>query len=169
VFQFEGNRKTPGALDSMKHGFHAKLEWTGASQGSCKEYRTYSREYTAHINGKPPVRGSADRAFYGDSTLHNPEDMLVIALSACHMLTYLAECARSGIEVLSYTDSADGSMEPVDGVTRFTHVTLRPHVIVRGDLEKARQLHERSNQLCFIANSVNFPVHHEPRVEHAGD
>lgn len=153
----------------MKHAFHAKIEWTGAAAGPAREYRTYSREYTAHVEGKPSVRGSAHKTFYGDSALHNPEDMLVIALSACHLLTYLAECARSGIEVLSYSDAADGSMEPVDGVTRFTRVTLRPHVVVRGDLEKARALHERSHKLCFIANSVNFPVLHEPHVEHAGD
>jgi len=153
----------------MTHAFHAKLEWTGAAAGPAGEYRTYSREYVAHIEGKPSVRGSAHRAFLGDSSLHNPEDLLVIALSACHMLSYLAECARSGIEVVSYTDEAEGAMEPVDGVTRFTRVTLRPHVVVRGDLEKARKLHQRSHEVCFIANSVNFPVSNEPRVEHAGD
>ncbi|MBV9271882.1 MAG: OsmC family protein [Candidatus Eremiobacteraeota bacterium] len=163
--EFEGALKTPGAQNRMKHAFHAKVEWTGASAGPAKDYRTYSREYTAHVEGKPPVRGSADRLFYGDAGLHNPEDMLVIALSACHLLSYLAECARSGIEVLSYTDEADGSMEPVDGVTRFTRVTLRPNVVVRGDLQKARALHDRSHDLCFIANSVNFPVLHEPSVE----
>jgi organic hydroperoxide reductase OsmC/OhrA len=56
--------------------------------------------------------------------------------------------------------------EAADGGGRFTEVVLRPHVMVSSPdmIEKAVSLHEQANQKCFIANSVNFPVRHEPVV-----
>ncbi len=54
--------------------------------------------------------------------------------------------------------------ESDNGSGRFTEVTLRPTVTVKDEkmLEKAKSLHKSANQYCFIANSVNFAVHHEP-------
>lgn len=152
----------------MQHTFRALLEWTGNASGPARTYTAYSREYRVAIDGKPPLRGSADKAFRGDPALHNPEDLLVASLSACHMLSYLAEATRHGVTVVSYTDEAQGTMEPVDGVMRFTGVTLRPRVVVEGDLDVAHRLHEAAHQACFIANSVNFPVTHEAHVTHDG-
>lgn len=148
----------------QQHRFSCRLEWTGAASGPVRDYRSYSREWRADIDGKPPLRGSADPAFRGDAGLHNPEDLLVAALSSCHMLAYLALCARSGIEVLGYTDDATGIMESRDGAIRFTDVLLRPRVSVRGDSEKAKRLHGQAHAECFIASSVNFPVRHEPEI-----
>src|SRR5581483_999357 len=93
-------------------------------------------------------------------------EMLVASLSACHLLSYLAECARGGVHVLSYSDEASGTMAVKDGRMRIVDVLLRPRVVIaRGsDLERARYLHERAHEECFIANSVNFPVRHEPVV-----
>jgi organic hydroperoxide reductase OsmC/OhrA len=147
-----------------QHRFSCRLEWTGAAAGPVQDYPSYSREWRAEIDGKDPLRGSADPTFRGDGSLHNPEDLLVAALSSCHLLSYLALCARSGIVVLSYADDATGIMESKDGAIRFTDVLLRPRVSVRGDVEKAKRLHEQAHAECFIANSVNFPVRHEPVV-----
>ena len=93
-----------------EHHYAARLVWTGAERGSTKDYRSYSREYRVEIEGKPPLTGSADPTFLGDPAKHNPEDLLVASLAACHMLTYLAECARAGIEVVAYEDQASGKM-----------------------------------------------------------
>lgn len=147
-----------------QHRFSCRLEWTGSAAGPVEDYRGYSREWRAEIDGKPPLRGSADPTFRGDGSLHNPEDLLVAALSSCHLLSYLALCARSGIVVVSYADDATGIMESSGGAIRFTDVLLRPRVSVRGDVEKAKRLHEQAHAECFIANSVNFPVRHEPVV-----
>ena len=57
------------------------------------------------------IRGSADPAYRGDAGRHNPEDMLVAALSACHMLWYLHLCSAAGIVVTAYEDAAEGVME----------------------------------------------------------
>ncbi len=153
-----------------KHLFKARLVWTGAKGGGTTSYDAYSREYRVEIEGKEPLAGSAAPVFKGDPSLPNPEDYLVAALSSCHFLSYAALCARSGVNVIAYEDAATGTMEKVDRVVRFTEVILRPRVtIAKGsDPEKARALHERAHALCFIANSVNFPVRNEPVIEVSG-
>ena len=70
--------------------------------------------------------GSADPTFRGDASLYNPEDLLLMALSACHMLSYLALCARAGIRVISYSDAATGKMAQKNGKIRFTEVICIP-------------------------------------------
>ena len=149
-----------------EHLYRINTIWTGASQGSTSSYDAYSREYVINIDGKPPFVGSADPTFRGDAALYNPEDLLLMALSACHMLSYLALCARAGIRVISYSDVATGKMAQKNGKIRFTEVILHPLVTIEaGDvLEKARSLHDNAHHVCFIANSVNFPVLHEAKM-----
>jgi organic hydroperoxide reductase OsmC/OhrA len=151
-----------------EHHYAARLVWTGAERGPTTDYRSYSREYRVEIEGKPPLVGSADPTFRGDPGLHNPEDLLVASLSACHMLTYLAECARAGIEVVGYEDQARGKMAFKDRKMRFVEVTLAPRVtIAAGDLAQAEALHEKAHADCFIASSVNFPVTNTATVTRA--
>ncbi len=142
------------------HHFSAKLNWSGAAKGTTSSYESYSRDHVIEIAGKPPLAGSADKVFRGDSSRHNPEDLLVMSLSACHMLTYLAEAARAGVHVVAYSDEASGTMQLQNGRMRFTEVSLRPQVVVAADSDpaKAQRLHEKAHEHCFIANSVNFPV-----------
>jgi len=153
-------------MNVRPHVFASHLTWTGAGRGTTTSYRAYSREYVVAVSGKAPLRGSADPHFLGDGALHNPEDLLVAALSACHLLAYLAECARAQIEVVSYEDDARGEMVPIDGVIRFREVVLRPRVGIADAARAAdaQALHAKAHALCFIANSVNFPVRHEPVV-----
>lgn len=151
---------------SHEHRFECRLVWTGARLGGTTNYETYSREYRVDIPGKVSIRGTSAPAFRGDPKLANPEDLLVAALSACHFLSYVAYCARDGVNVTAYEDDAAGTMKRVDGVTRFTDVLLKPRVTVAAgaDVEKARALHEKAHHACFIANSVNFPVRNEPEI-----
>jgi organic hydroperoxide reductase OsmC/OhrA len=150
---------------AKEHHFAARVVWSGAARGGTRSYDRYDREYRVEIEGKPPLTGSADPTFRGDAGKHNPEDLLVAAFSACHLLSYLALCARAGIEVVSYEDQASGLMAIKDGRMRFTEVTLAPRVtIASGDLDKATALHEAAHSQCFIANSVNFPVLTLPTV-----
>jgi organic hydroperoxide reductase OsmC/OhrA len=142
------------------HHFSAKVSWTGAAKGTTSSYESYSREHLIEVAGKPPLAGSADPVFRGDATRHNPEDLLVMSLSTCHMLTYLAEAARAGVHVVAYSDEASGTMQMKDGRMRFTDVSLRPQVVIAkgSDPALAQRLHEKAHEHCFIANSVNFPV-----------
>ncbi|MBN9161310.1 MAG: peroxiredoxin [Myxococcales bacterium 68-20] len=157
---------------SSTHHFAAHLVWTGASNGPVRDYESYSREFEVEIDGKPALKGSAAPPFRGLSHLHNPEDLLVAALSSCHCLSYLALCARARIVVEAYEDDATGTMafDRVAKVMRFTEVVLRPKVRLAAgaDVDKARALHENAHHECFIANSVNFPVRNEPTITVGG-
>ncbi len=155
---------------AREHRYLATTLWTGAAEGPTEDPARFSRAYRIEVPGKPPIEGSSDPAFLGDPARHNPEDLLVAALSACHMLWYLHLCAVKGVVVTAYRDAAEGTMleEPRKG--RFTEVILRPEVTItaESDAERARQLHERAHAECFIANSVNFPVRCEPEIVRGG-
>jgi organic hydroperoxide reductase OsmC/OhrA len=154
---------------AQEHLFKALVTWTGGSQGPAEFYKTYSREFSVQIEGKADLTGSSAGTFLGDDSLHNPEDLLLAALSGCHLLSYLAIASRRGIVVTSYTDEATATMTIKDGRMRFVEATLRPKVTVAGgsDVELAEKLHDDAHDQCFIANSVNFPVQHFSEVSMA--
>ena len=150
-----------------EHTYAARITWTGNQGAGTSAYKAYARDYEITCAGKPPICGSSDPAFLGDAGRHNPEDMLVAALSACHMLWYLHLCAAKGVVVTAYVDNASGVMRTgADGSGEFTKVTLYPRVSItaESDPETARNLHARVNATCFIARSVNFPVEHEVEI-----
>ena len=149
-----------------RHEYSANIVWTGARAGPTTSYQAYSREYEFRAGDKPAIRGSADPYFRGDPRAYNPEDLVVVALSACHLLSYLADCARAGVHVVAYEDNPHGVMSFKDGKLRFTEVTLRPRVTVAAgtDMDRARALHEKAHDGCYVASSVNFPVRHEATI-----
>ena len=153
---------------AMRHTYTARVIWTGNKGQGTTAYDAYARDYDVACAGRPTLRGSADLRYLGDANRHNPEDLLVAALSACHMLWYLHLCAVGGVVVTAYEDDAEGRMQThTDGSGEFTEVTLRPRVTIsaQSDADAARRLHEDANAMCFIARSVNFPVLHEPEIE----
>lgn len=149
-----------------QHFYQTDLTWTGAAAGFA-DYESYDRTHQLVAPGKPVLTTSSDPAFLGLPELWNPEDMLLGALSSCHMLSYLACCARARITVLDYTDRATATMvENGKGGGAFTEATLRPVVtIAQADkVAHAMRLHGTASKVCFIANSVNFAVHHEAEI-----
>ena len=154
----------------MEHRYELTVTWTGNTGDGTSTYRGYRRTHTVTAEGPPELPGSADRTFHGDRDRWNPEQLLLAALSQCHLLSYLHVCVDAGVVVTDYVDRAAGSMRTdADGSGRFTEVVLRPTVTVADDtmVEAATQAHHRAHELCFIANSVNFPVRHEPMVRTA--
>src|SRR5258706_10558564 len=101
---------TPAAITGKSHAYAARLIWEGNTGEGTAGYRTYSRAYRVLVPGKPDLPGSADPAFRGEADKHNPEDLFLAAISACHMLSYLALCATQGIRVVAYEDEARGRM-----------------------------------------------------------
>ena len=152
-----------------QHTYTIEMRWTGNDGAGTSTYRAYRRDHDLQAEGKPAIPGSSDPAFRGDRTRYNPEELLVSALSACHMLAYLHLCAVNDVNVSAYRDSAVGEMrENADGSGEFTRVVLRPKVtITSGDAAKAADLHHRAHELCFIARSVNFPVECEAETVYA--
>lgn len=148
-----------------QHHYKATIKWTGNKGQGTNDYRSYERSHTITIDNKLDILCSSDPGFRGDKTKHNPEDLLLSSLSACHLLWYLHLCSKAGIIVTDYTDTAIGTMtETANGGGHFTEVTLNPTVTVQNMsmIDKANELHKNANELCFIANSVNFPIHHKP-------
>ncbi|HRH39189.1 MAG TPA: OsmC family protein [Flavobacteriales bacterium] len=151
-------------MENEPHRYELELTWRG---DHTRTYESYTREHSIRIAGKPDLITTADPMFFGDPGLHNPEDLLLAALSGCHLLTYLALCARARINVVTYTDAAKGTLVLTkDGGGQFSEVILRPKVVVAeaSMLEKAKHFHGEVHKYCFIARSVNFPVKCEPVV-----
>lgn len=155
---------------SKLHHYALSLEWTGNKGAGTDGYRNYERSYTIRVENKPDLYGSSDPMFRGDRAKYNPEEMLVAALSSCHMLSFLHCCVNAGVVVTDYRDEAGGTMVLEGDGGRFTEVVLRPTVTVTVPemVEKIRELHEQASRNCFIASSVNFPVRHEPVTLVAG-
>ncbi|TRW22826.1 OsmC family peroxiredoxin [Flavobacterium zepuense] len=149
----------------VKHYYNILTTWTGNTGQGTETYTAYERAFEAWVKGKPKIKGSSDPNFRGDSARYNPEELLVASLSSCHMLWYLHLCSVSGVIVLSYTDKAEGLMEETEnGGGRFSRVDLHPVVGLpdAAMIDKAIELHTQAHEMCFIANSCNFPVYHNP-------
>ena len=155
-----------------QHNYCLTVKWTGNTGTGTSNYKAFERSHTIIINNKVELLGSSDPAFRGDKTKHNPEELLVASLSSCHMLWYLHLCAEAGVIVVDYIDNATGiMMETSNGGGHFTEVILNPIVIVteKSMIERANELHKKANELCFIANSVNFKVFHNPNCSTEGN
>lgn len=150
---------------NTQHHYSLTIKWTGNKGTGTSNYKDYSRSHSVTTENKPELLCSSDAVFNGDKTKYTPEDLLVASLSGCHMLWYLHLCSEVGVVVTDYTDNAKGTMLVTqDGGGHFTEVTLYPEVTITNISmeQKANELHSKANKLCFIANSCNFPIHHEP-------
>jgi organic hydroperoxide reductase OsmC/OhrA len=149
----------------MQHSYISRIVWTGNRGEGTVHYRAYDRTWDIAVPGKPIMNCSNDPLLGGDPAKMNPEDLLLSALSACHMLWYLHYASVNGIVVMHYEDRPTGVGEVEQGgAGRFVSATLRPKVTVRGgaDLQLAEALHHRIHKVCFIARSLNFPILYEP-------
>lgn len=148
-------------MSGKNHTYQMKIVWTGNTGAGTAKPAGYSRNHEIIAEGKPVIAGSSDPGFRGDPTRWNPEELMVVALSQCHMLWYLGLCAKHGIVVTAYEDDASGTMhEHPDGSGEFTEVTLHPRITLAdvSRWDEADALHEEAHHMCFIARSVNFPV-----------
>jgi organic hydroperoxide reductase OsmC/OhrA len=147
------------------HSYKATITWTGNTGRGTQSYKSYERSHTILVQNKADILASSDPAFVGDPSKHNPEELLLASLSGCHMLWYLHLCSAHGITVVEYTDEASGTMQESETTGgHITEVILRPRVTITDEAQimRANELHKEANHMCFIANSCNFPVRHEP-------
>ena len=149
-----------------EHHYTIKMEWTGNQGQGTLNYRSYSRDHVISEEGKTQhILGSSDPSFRGDKVRYNPEELFLSSLSSCHMLWFLHLCSVNKIVVVDYVDHPNGIMvESKDGSGYFKSVTLHPKVTITDEdqIEQANKLHHQANKMCFIANSCNFPIEHDP-------
>ena len=147
------------------HRYRATIAWEGSTGGG---YTAYARDHEGAV--PPAVDGfalSADPHFRGDATRANPEQLLVLAASSCQLLSFLDVAARAGLDVLDYTDDAEGLMPDDARPMRLTRITLRPRVLVAAgsDVSRFEELVHEAHEACFIANSLTTEVVVEATVE----
>jgi organic hydroperoxide reductase OsmC/OhrA len=150
------------------HEYRMTNRWTGNRGAGTSNYQAYSRDHELSGNDKAAaIAGSSDPVFRGDRTRYNPEELLVGAISACHMLWVLHLCADAGVVVTEYVDEAWGEMlEHADGSGEFCRVVLRPRMKITeaSRIADTLVLHDRARKLCALARSVSFAVAHEPVI-----
>ena len=148
-----------------QHSYSSAIRWTGNTGEGTAHYRAYTRDWEVAVPGKPVIPCSNDPLLGGNKGLMNPEDMLLSALSGCHMLWYLHLASDAGVVVTAYEDAPEGTgeLEP-GGAARFVKAVLRPRITVKpgADMARAEAIHHEIHKVCFIARSVNFPVEIEP-------
>lgn len=147
------------------HEYKLLITWTGNRGSGTMDYRSYKRDFTVDATDKPQLKGTSGSAFNGDKSAYSPEDMLVAAVSSCHMLWYLHLCAEGGVVVIDYKDEAYGILhEENDGSGHFTKIVIRPEVTINdaSNQEVAKSIHENAHKMCFIASSLKCPVIIEP-------
>ncbi|PKB15428.1 OsmC family protein [Flavobacterium sp. 5] len=150
---------------AFKHLFKARLNWTSVPKETAPTTKQYLKTHQIAIEGKDILNISAAKAFKGDPGLYNPEDLLLSSLVSCHMMSYLYVCSQNGIDVMSYQDGAEATLEVLEnGSGRIIEVRLHPKVVIKQQekIAEALNLHKKANELCFIANSCNFKIVHYP-------
>jgi organic hydroperoxide reductase OsmC/OhrA len=158
---------TQTTRSAREHSYRITVKWTGNTGTGTSAYRDYRRDHEIAAPGKPTIVGSSDPHFRGDPARWNPEELLLASISTCHQLWYLHLCSEARVVVTAYEDQAEGVMvESPSGSGRFARVVLHPRVTIspQSDRNRAIALHHEAHAMCFIANSVNFPIEHEPAV-----
>lgn len=153
-----------------EHHYAIAITWTGNTGEGTRTIRSYSRDHDVASDGRDTIRGSSDPAFRGDPARWNPEQLYLASIAQCHMLWYLGLAAQAGVIVIDYEDHPTGIMiEDASGAGRFESVTLNPVVTISADSDTglAAGLHDRVADYCFIARSINTPIHHDVTIREA--
>jgi organic hydroperoxide reductase OsmC/OhrA len=110
---------------------------------------------------------SGDSAFRGDAELLNPELLIVAAASACQLLEFLAIAAKARIDVLDYSDDAEGTMDESDEPARIQRIVLRPRIrVAEGpSREKVERLVRLAHDYCYVANTLRSEIEIEAEIE----
>ena len=149
----------------MAHEYRATVRWS--RDGAAFTDQKYSRGHVWRFDGGVEVPASSAPSSvplpYSRADAVNPEEAFVASLSSCHMLFFLFLAAKAGFVVDSYEDDALGVMTKNErGKLYVSTVTLDPRIAFSGDKrpspEEVAELHRRSHEECFIANSVRTEV-----------
>lgn len=134
--------------------YHTTVKWTEQRKG------------TISCAGKPDVQVATPPEFKGHDGIWSPEDLFVASANICLMTTFLTVAGRAGLAFTSYESSAEGRLELVDGKFQFTEITLKPVItlVAGGDTAKAKELIEKAEANCLIANSMKAAVTLSPTI-----
>jgi len=139
------------------HVYKVDLNGTGLKTGSL-----------GSPEGLPPLFVASPPEFGGPKDMWSPEHLFVASVAACLMTTFRSIAEMSGLEVVSYSDSASGDLvRGEDGLYKMTEITLRPRVSIAdpAKADRALRLLEKAEKVCLISRSIESEVHLEPVVD----
>jgi organic hydroperoxide reductase OsmC/OhrA len=140
--------------------------------------KPFPHEYDVHLTGGPAghatlstpgipdLRTAAPQEFDGPGDAWSPEHLLVAAVEACLLLTLRAVARASKVEFVSLAVEATGTVDRVDGITRFTGIVLRPRLVIPAGSDRAHALLvlEKSEKHCLVTASLSAPVRMEAEI-----
>ncbi|HYK89840.1 MAG TPA: OsmC family protein [Acidobacteriota bacterium] len=141
--------------------YHTTVQWKG--------------EHWGHIrmgNG-PEMDFSAPPDAQGHAGVLTPEDAFVAAVNTCVMMMFIWATERFKLDLMSYECDTEGTkLIELDRTETFTHVVLRPWIVVRAsatELESTRKRVQRALESAvkysLVANSIKSEIVIEPNIE----
>ena len=137
--------------------YETEVEWKGERAGQLAGA------------GLPTVSVGAPPEFNGREGNWSPEQLLVASVNTCYVLTLVAIAENSKIGLISFTSSAKGKLEKIQGAGyQVTEITIKPKIVVASakDVERVSRIIEKAKQNCFVSNSIKSTVTLEPEVFH---
>ena len=145
--------------DPYAHPFSCTIEWSG----NTIDYESFPRTHEVTFPRGQRLRGSS-AGQVASPAVTNPEELLAAALGTCIMLTFLAVCSKAKMNVVTYRDRPEATVELVERRMRVTRIVLRPEVTVEGQVEPERMktAMEKAHGNCIISLSTKSEVLIEP-------
>jgi organic hydroperoxide reductase OsmC/OhrA len=116
--------------------------------------------------GLPTLHTAAPAEFDGPGDCWSPETLLCAAVADCFLLSFRAVARGSKLEWSGLECGVEGTLDRVDGKTRFTQfvVTAVLRVPAGTDRDKAVKLLEKAEHVCLVSNSLVAERRLEPTV-----
>ena len=143
-----GSVRSITSIRPKEFHFPVAVEWTGG------------RRVRAQVECKQPVDICPPVAFSGDDeSTWSPEDFFVAAAASCFAVTFTGIAERAGLEYDRLAVDADGICgKRPDGGFGFTSLWLRVELKTAADPDRARDLAERAEAACLVAESLDVPI-----------
>jgi organic hydroperoxide reductase OsmC/OhrA len=116
--------------------------------------------------GLPPLETAPPAEFDGPGDQWSPESLLVAAAADCFVLTFRAIARASRLEWTGLTCRAHGTLDRVDGVTRFVAMRIVAELVLprSADAATAQRLLEKSERGCLITQSLKLTPELETHI-----
>lgn len=124
---------------------------------------------TLSAAGAPDLDSQPPPEFGGPEGYWSPESLLAVAVADCFVLTFKAIAKGSKLDWSDLACDVTGTLDRVDGVTRFTRFDLKARLTVPEgtDPEKAERILHKSEAMCLVTASLNTENHLETDVRTA--
>ena len=122
---------------------------------------------TLEVEGLASIESGPPKEFGGSGEQWSPEDLLVSAVADCFILSFKAVATASKFQWTSLSCSVTGTLDKVDRAMQFTALSIKPTLTVPADadVDRAHKLLEKSEQVCFITNSLKADTELEVDVK----